>query len=168
MMISVAIAALGCAAVPLLLVDPVSTLVVAAVAAAIPAAALRGRNRTVLAGALSLACLATLAAGVRESRSLWRDATLYRQLASSHANRRATIIGNFSYLDRQYKAASGSIQDQYKDIKRQMVAFSEYDARMYARYDRAARRPWVHVEPEPEPRRPQPSAFDPLFVLDGF
>src|SRR4051794_21212656 len=107
MMISVAIAAIGCAAVPFLLVDPVSTLIVAAVAAAIPAIAIRGRNRAILIGALSLAFLATLAATVQESRTLWRDATLYRRIAEAHANRRTIIMSNFAYLDRLYATASG-------------------------------------------------------------
>jgi hypothetical protein len=168
MMISVAVAALGCAAVPFLVVDPVSTLVVAAAAAAIPAVILRGRHKPILIGAVSLACLATLAASVQESRTLWRDATLYRQLANRHANRRQVILGNFSYLDRQYRTATGATLDHYKDIRRQMLAFAEHDAKMSERYDRAARRPWTRVEPEPEPRPPQPSAFDSLFILDIF
>ena len=168
MMVVVAMAAFGCAAVPFLLVDPVSTLIVAALAAAIPAVALRGRNKAILVGALSLAGIAVLAATFQESRSLWRDASLYRQLANKHANRRETIIRNFSYLDRLSKTAGGSTLDQYKDIEKRMVSFSEYDAKMMARYDRAARRPWIRVEPESEPEPPQPSAFDTLFNLHGF
>jgi hypothetical protein len=167
MMISVAIAALGCAAVPFLVVDPVSTLVVAAAVAAIPAVVLRGRNKTALAAALSLAGLAALAATVQESRTLWRDATLYRRRANAHANRRDMIHHNFAYLDHQYKAANGPLLDQHDSIKRQMIAFSEYDARMFAKYDRAARRPWVEVEPEPEPEKPPPSSFDTLFFPNG-
>ena len=167
MMIAVAIAAIGCASVPFLLVDPVSTLVVAALIAAIPAVALRGRNKAILAGALSLACLAGLAATVDESLSLWRDAGLHRRLANRHALRRDIISNNFSYVDRLCKAASGPALDRYKDIQGQMVIFSEHDARMFARYDRAARRPWVRVEPEPEPERPPPSSLDGLFILQN-
>jgi hypothetical protein len=165
MMIAVAMAAIGCAAVPFLVVDPVSTLIVAALASAIAVVATRGRNKAALNAALALGGIATLAAAAQESRTLWQDSTYYRRMANRHADRRDRILDNIPYFDRQHRTVGGPALEQYQDRRRQWVSYSDYDSRMIAAYDRAARRPWLRVAPEPEP--PRSPGLDPLLILQN-
>lgn len=165
LMIAVGVAALGCASVPFLVADPVATLVVAALGSAILAVVGRGRNKVILVGALSLAGLATLVFTSREARTIWRDAALHRRTANRHADRRDRILANLPHFDRQHRTVTGPALDQYKDRRKTWVNYSEYDPRTVAKYDRAARRPWLRVEPEPEPDRDP--GFDPLLILQS-
>jgi hypothetical protein len=156
MMTVVAIVAFACAAVPFCIVNPVATLTAAALIATAFAVASRGRNKAVRVGAVSLVCCAAVAFAAQEFRSMWRNAERYRMLAKKHAIRRDTLIMTIPYYDRHpERTRCGPWQDERK----QWLSFAEYDARLSVKYDRAARFPWLPVEPDPEPplRSPEPN-----------
>ena len=163
MLVGVAIVAIGCASLPLLLLDPVSVLTVAALLTAILVILTRGRNRPLLIGAVSLACLAITAVSTREIRSMWQNAGLYRRLAKQHAIRHDMLVLNIPYFDKHPERASAF--GTWEEKRKQWVAYVDYDAQMSRTYDRAARYPFLLIEPEPKPWRSPGS--DPILDVNG-
>jgi hypothetical protein len=163
MLVGVAIVAIGCASLPLLLLDPVSVLTIAALLTAILVTLTRGRNRPLLIGAVSLACLAIMAVSTREIRSMWQKADLYRLLAKQHAIRHDLLVLNIPYFDKHPERASAF--GTWEEKRKQWVAYVDYDARMSRTYDRAARYPFLSIEPEPKPWRSP--GFDPILNVNG-
>jgi hypothetical protein len=163
MMISVAAVAVGCAALPFLFLAPVSVLTAAALFAAVPLILTRGRNRTLLIGAISLGCLAIMAASASEIFSMWQKATHYRQLATKHAIRHDLLVVNIPYFDK-HPGKSPTIEP-WEEKRRQWMNFVDYDARMSQKYDRAARYPVLSVDPDPRPWRTP--GFDPVLYVNG-
>lgn len=158
----VAMTAVGCAALPYVLLTPVHFFYLAALITAIAAAVTRGRYRRIfIRSAISLACLALLAAAAREAHTMWRDAEMYRRLAKTHARHHDLLIANIPYFDKHPDKLAGSVPWESK--RRQWVRYLDYDARLSLKYDRAARYPWLGVEPEPHPEPWQSSGYDPLF-----
>ena len=100
MMLGVAAVAVGCAALPLVFIAPIPCLTAAALLAAIPAILTRGRNRPLLIGAISMGCLAMMAASAREILSMRQKAIHYRQLATKHAIRHDMLVLNIPYFDK--------------------------------------------------------------------
>jgi hypothetical protein len=163
MLIGVAIVAIGCASLPLLLLDPVSVLTTAALLTAVLVTLSRGRNRPLLIGAVSLACLAIMAVSTREIRSMWQKAGLYRRSAKQHAIRHDLLVLNIPYFDKHPERASAF--GAWEEKRKQWVAYVDYDARMSRTYDRAARYPFLSIEPEPKPWRSP--GFDPILDVNG-
>jgi hypothetical protein len=163
MLVGVAIVAVGCASLPFLFLDPVSVLTIAALFAAISVTLTRGRNWPLLIGAVSLACLAIMAVSTREIRSMLQKADLYRRLAKQHANRHDLLILNIPYFDKHPESASAF--GTWEEKRKQWVGFVDYDARMSRKYDRAARYPFLSIEPEPKPWRTP--GFDPILDVNG-
>ena len=158
-----AIVAIGCASLPLLLLDPVSVLTIAALLAAILMTLTRGRNRPLVVGAVSLVCLAIMAVSTREIRSMWQKAGLYRRSAKQHAIRHDLLVLNIPYFDKHPERASAF--GAWEEKRKQWVAYVDYDARMSRTYDRAARYPFLSIEPEPKPWRSP--GFDPILDVNG-
>jgi hypothetical protein len=163
MMVGVAAIAVGCAALPFLFIAPIPFLTAAALLAAVPLVLTRGRNRPLLIGAVSLACLAIMAASTREFLSMWRKAALYRQLATKHAIRHDLLVLNIPYFDRYPEKSVTS--ETWDEKRKQWTSFIDYDARMSQVYDRAARYPFLTVDPEPRPWRNP--GFDPILDVNG-
>jgi len=162
-MVYVAAVAVGCAALPLLWFAPVPVLTAAALLMAIPVILTRGRNRAFVIGAVSLACLAIIALSSREIRSMWQKAELSRQLAKKHANRHDMLVQNIPYFDKHPKMSLEF--GPWEEKRKQWMSFVDYDARMRQTYDRAARYPFLSVNPEPKPWRTP--GFDPLLDVNG-
>ena len=157
----VAMTAVACAALPYVLIAPVQSLSIAALMTAIAAAPSRGRYRRIfLSSAISLACLALLAAAAREIHAMWWDAATYRRLADKHANHHLLLITSIPYFDKHPDKIGGPALWEAK--RRQWLMYAEYDARLSLNNDRAARYPWLGVKPAPHPEPWQPPEYDPL------
>jgi hypothetical protein len=163
MLVGVAIVAIGCASLSLLLLDPVSVLTIAALLTAILVTLTRGRNRPLLIGAVLLACLAIMGFSTREIYSMWQKANLYRRLAKQHAIRHDLLVLNIPYFDKHPQRASAF--GTWEEKRKQWVAYVDYDARMSHTYDRAARYPFLSIEPESKPWRSP--GFDPILDVNG-
>ena len=162
MMALVAIIAVACAAVPILVLVPVYSLTIAALTTAIPAVFARGPNRRLFVRWSSfLVCLAVLAVAARGSYTMWHDAAMYRRLAQKHANHHALFVTNIPYFDKHPERLRGSVPWEVK--RRQWVRYAAYDARLSKKYERAARFPWLGVEPGPHPEPWRPVGYDPLW-----
>jgi hypothetical protein len=163
MMVYVAAIAVGCTALPILRIAPVPVLTAAALFMVIPVIHTRGRNRHFLIGAVSLACLAIIAVSTCEIRSMWQKAELYRHLAKKHANRHDMLAQNIPYFDKHPEMALDV--GPWEEKRKQWMRFVDYDALMSQKYDRAARYPFLTVDPQPKPWRSP--GLDPLLDANG-
>jgi hypothetical protein len=148
MMGLVALAAIACAAIPYLRVDPVCTLTAAALTALIPIVITRGRDRRLIAAAMSLAFAAALVAAAKESYSIWQRAASYRRLSQYHATLGTTERRLIRYFDQYPGAFRG--RKRWQDERPRWMSLAEYEDQLRSKYDRAARRPWLPVGPDPD------------------
>ena len=147
MMLSVALAAAGLAALPYLRLNPVPTLTAAALFTSLLAVVNRGRERRLVRGALVLFLLAGLSFGVAETVSLWQLSARYKRLARHHAGPIAATQAMIKRSD-ENPDRSGSAK-AWKDKRRELVRFIEYKSDLASKYKRAAARPWLPLKPDP-------------------
>jgi hypothetical protein len=91
------------------------------------------------------------ALGVAE---LWRRSRLYTERASDHAGRRSNILqspGSIAYWESRWQAQREGRSGAYPwpDGPPFVPAIADYHDQMWAKWERAARLPWLPVEPDP-------------------
>jgi hypothetical protein len=107
---------------------------------------------------LAVAVLATLLGGAIEARRLWLRRSDYLQRADAHAYwcDHLRIPEEATYWENRWTEQRWRLKGYYPwpDKAPFVPAIAAYRARMRAKWERAAARPWFNVEPDPDLSRP--------------